>query len=597
MPSLWERFKKSSVAQDYLSPAWDWATTPLADDRDFDNKFVDIAYDELLRPLTTPLGIAASAAPLLRGGKYLKRGIVDKPTPVAATAPPAGSKAHLKSIPETLKDETKQIAMTFGLPGTGINSHSIALATAHLKGTPIKKLPKEAWDTARMLYNPERAVAANKKLTGGFSPKQKREEFDAFIQQQAPGLTPTQRSHQVENLLDAYASSSQGTRFKDILELERKEKLGGGGLKTSDILGGSSKGTVPERAFLTTPLRVGGDKGINLNPFHWQKEMFDTPTFGEEYLNTYFKRQTALDELDRIKGNPSLTRQEQLKQAADFSTSTLGGYGIDSPSPFNSAIAKWTLTAPDWTRRHFDLAGKKVNAVLNPKTWGDQKYAPYRRYAGYDAATLGGAAAANYAINEELPQRAVDIFNVELPQDRKNAKRDVIAPMSTEMDLPKAGFDIYNAMTEQYAPETKGLDSAASFWRHRIHPFSRAALDVVDNHDWRGRRLMGEEAYSKPKTDMLGNTTFERPDIPLAEEFSRVGENTVANVLPQAADALANLYSGNKSKSGKKQMSDLAKWAQLFELPIRSYTPRYSQVETPFDREVEALERIGKFRF
>lgn len=619
----WKEFAKdsSTLWGKYGSPLWDFAThsyLPEVSDRD---TVPHRLYDDFIRPLGSPLGalsIVPAATATGRALKYLRRGI-ESPL-IGAVAPASGAKPGVLS---SLRDEAKQIAMTFGLPGTGISSHGLSLATAHLKATPLNELPKEAYDTARMLWNPERAVAENKTLTGGINPFRLRQEIIDDYTQKFPHLNPNGAAFKdaVEKTLDSYAAWGPGTkssRFKDILDLERPTSIGGGGLKTSDILAGTSKGSLPERQIATHPLNVKlGGKNYNLNPLSWQKEMFDTPLFGEDYINTYFKRKTALREFDRLSAlkattprgsvvpfgttatTPNLlSRQEALEGAANMATNFMGGFGADSPHILNSKLAKWSLTAPDWTRRHFALANQKIQSVTNNIT--NPLSHPYRRALAYDAAGLGLTGAANYALNNQMPSRAQDVFNIELPKNSDYSTRDVFDPFSTEMDLPKTAFSIANSIGPQagfYAPETKGFYSLIEPIYNRLHPFpARPALELLANKTRLGGTIMGEEPFTKPHTDLMHNVTYERPDIPQVEELKRIAKSIGGSVSPQAVDTLINEMQGNLATGGGKRLSPLAAASQMFELPFRAYTPRYSKVETPFDRRMKRLDsKFNKF--
>jgi len=496
------------------------------------------------------------------------------------------------------------------------------LGNARLKMTPPEKLVSEGKAIGKMLWNPDYAIERNRALTGGYNISEKRKEIEDALKLQFPGRNVSDLTEAELDLFAANDPAARNSRFKEILDLERPEAIGGGGLKTSSVLGGTSKGTIPEKRYLTRPIMIGER---NINPLAIQKELFDEPLFGEEGINTNLKRETALDEFDRLYNHPDYTnirdtpegRKLLLQTASKNATTALGGYGVDDYIPvpggqprksaFNSELARWMLTAPDWTRRHFDLANKKLlslgldiggpfregtsaeRALFKPQNLTDPALSPFRRYLGYDLAQLGLAGAATYGLTGHLPSRATDIFNIELPKNSDYSTRNVFTPASTEMDLPKTAFNILNSVGPQagfYAPSTDDFDSISAFWRNRLHPLARTGLDLVQNRDWRGRPIMGVEAFSKPERDYMGNITRERPDIGQMQALENIGAEMGRNILPQAAEALASIYQGNIGVGGKKRLSPAAIYGQMMELPFRAYTPRYSQVETPFERRL-----------
>src|SRR5690349_21797536 len=129
MPSLWDDFVNSQMMRDYVSPAWNRLTNPLFEIPKTGEPTIDRLTD-LFVP-NSLLGIALIAAPAMRAGKYLKKGITEV-KPVPGNVALKGSE-----IAPAIRDELKQIALTSGVPGTAINSFSVSQAAAHLKGTPL----------------------------------------------------------------------------------------------------------------------------------------------------------------------------------------------------------------------------------------------------------------------------------------------------------------------------------------------------------------------------------------------------------------------------------------------------------------------------
>jgi hypothetical protein len=553
MPGIWDLIAKKQIipsikAEDYLPEGWD-----------IPSRAINTAQKWLIPH--SPLEIALMAMPLKRMGKYVKEA-----TKLAPKVRPAN--AGLWDEITSIKDELKQVPLTFGVPGTAINSHSIGLANANLKSTPIKELPKEMWETIRSLYNPEYAASLNDKLVGPLSPQRAEEYFKDVIIKANPHLAqnPQGLRAAVDHALNAYEQTlPAGNRFADVRKLEKA------GLRTADTTAGKTgAGTTPDVEILSKPIQVGG---VNVNPFSIQRHLFDEPTFGERKVNELWKRRSALRELDRAS---AVGISDPEKQAVDFATNMFGGYGAKDPvlnSQAADTIMKWAFVAPDWMRRHFRLAGAKIKSITpsNPITpkisrghWtgelNNPEFFPYRRALGYDAAQGLGAVGATKALTGEWgSDKATNVTNVQLPGDYAG-KVAVGRPAGTEMDAWRTLFDMGNAATGLYNDDPRNVAAFVEPFKNRIHPVTKFVGDVAFNSNWRGQALYDKEKFAKYTTTRSGKTFTERENIPGREAAKRIGKDFLANMMPSAYDAFTtDMYNtdGQSNLEFKSKMGEL----------------------------------------
>jgi hypothetical protein len=569
--SLWSRFKESNLNRNAISPAWEFLTKEriptiksgdyLPEDWDGTSRALDTAQKWLVPH--SFLDIALMAAPMLRAGKYAKKAVNTLPTQRPTGSPKPGVYDYASSI----RDELKSIPLTFGVPGTAINSHSIGLANANLKSTPVKELPRELWDTIRTLYNPEHAKKLNEKLVGPLSPQRAEEFFRAQILRSNPNLAQNRQglSAAVNHALNAYEQTlPAGNRFAAVRKLE------GAGLRTADTTAGkgaTSLGTKPEIDVIGKPLSNVGGK--NLNPLNLQKQLFDEPTFGEGYVNELWKRRAALREYDRASA-VGLTDPEKI--ASKFATNMFGGYGADNPllnSDKATEIARWMFVAPDWMRRHFNLTGNKIKSITSDIS--NPEFHPYRRALGYDVAQGMGAVGATKALTDQWgSEKAGNVTNVQLP-DEFNGRIGVAKPAGTEMDAWRTLFDVGNSLTGFYADDKRDIGASFEPFKNRIHPVTKTGVETLFNTDWRGRSLWGEEKFSKNYTTGSGKTFIGREDIPLTDSIMRTGKNAIHNFLPSAYEGFTTDMYNSDGQSG------LEFRAKMGELPFSFYRQPFTQ--------------------
>lgn len=561
--SLWERFKNSDAKKNYLSPIWEQLTKERIPSVKFE-EYLPEGWDRSSKVLNTAqkwlvphsaLEIGLMAAPMLRAGKYAKRALDVAPQPKPTNAKPWD---YITSV----RDELKSIPLTFGYPGTAINSHSIGLANANLKSTPIKELPREMWDTIRTLYNPEHAKKLNEKLVGPLSPQRAEEFFRGQLIQNNPALANNHQALRaaIDHAITAYEQTlPAGNRFADVRKLEKA------GLRTADTTAGkgaTSLGNKPEIEVLAKPLSNVGGK--NLNPINLQKQMFDEPTFGEGYTNELWKRRSALRELDRSGSEDN---------AVKFATDMFGGYGAGNPllgRDDADKIARWVFVAPDWMRRHFRLTGEKAKSITTQLNNPD--YHPYRRALGYDVAQGAGAVGATKALTGEWgSEKAANVTHVQLPGEY-NGKTAVAKPAGTEMDAPRTLFDMMNAGTGVYKDDPKRVVGAfiEPFW-NRVHPVAKTAIELGKNSDWRNRSVYDNEKFSKTYTTPGGRTYVDRETIPVSESLKKIGDNFMGNLLPNAYEAFTtDMYN-------PESQSRLEFTARMNELPFNFYRQPFTQ--------------------
>lgn len=540
---------KSEQSSSFLNDAWDWANKSFLPEYHLNtgNKIVDkvgdFAYENLVRPTASPLGIAAEGAWLLRpAGFAFKAARAGLQTPVNAIATSAAKPKVLRRI----VDETKQFALTSGIPGTNISFHGISMAAANAMATPLKEggIIKGALQSARALVDQKYVKRELAKLAG--------EDFKVLGQTLYKGV-PTKGVKGVVRTPVTLAEAAKKAGV--VLDLP-----GQAGARTQAPLLTAGK---------YNPLRVLRNV---------QEEVFDKPLF-EEMVPMFklqqFKRN--LSEMEKV--IKPATKKEYWKLGKEAATSANNFFGgLGKGSRWDKEALKPLLLAPDWYERHVKMGTKIFQSLTNPR---DPMGKTYRTFASNMAQTLGVMDVANKALSGKhlWQNEGGKFFSIDTGRVDEAGRRVYFDPTAGALDFAKLPTDVIHSMVKE-----KDMAAAINPILNRLSTVARAVTDMAGmNYKPKVSR------YQFPKRERQKDGSIKvTTKPPVGKQLEFIGEDILDNMSPGWMQAAEDAFHGGERD---QLTSKSQKVAKSLELPFRFAKDRRPDVMSKAEARQTAKDR------
>jgi hypothetical protein len=335
----------------------------------------------------------------------------------------------------------KNLALSAGLPGTGINAHGFNIAARNIMGRGLMKGGAEA---AKYLLFPRTASA---ELTANL-------DKAPFAMKQ--GLTLTTEGFEL-------GESSADTLLKGLHDTS---------------MGSTNIGRGVEK------VATGFDKGVKgLLEFH--NKYFEKPLFQEVIPNLKLKHFNSLYEEMRKQG---MSETGAGRSAAQATNALYGGINWEALGRNRDTqnLFRALFLAPDWFESNLRMGKGLAQGLRNPNTAEGKIYGQVAKniIASYVAANVANTATTGHPMWDNAPGHTLD---VQIGNSGKQIRW--LRPFGTAADFIRLPIDEFTATA-------KGdLGQAFQIAKNRLSLPARSGVDLLSNQNRFSKRIYGKDDY------------------------------------------------------------------------------------------------------
>jgi uncharacterized protein (UPF0335 family) len=368
-----------------------------------------------------------------------------------------GEEASFPKFMGDIASTSKNLALSAGVPNTGINAHGANIMARSLM--------------ANLTSNPKRLLQHGKYL---LRPKTALKDLNAM------------KPRMSEAVQDGLTLTTEGYTFG--AEGGSGELLRGMGVKPGGRI---------DRAVTQTG------------------KWFEDPLFQEVIPAIKMKHYTDMKD-DLIK--QGMARANAGKQAADFTNELYGGVNWQAMgrSKDMQNIGRATILAPDWLETNLRLGKGSLSSLKNYNTPEGKQYHTLIKGLGasYLAANMINLATTGHIMAQNEPGHTLDI---ELPFFAPKGKKRWIRPFGTAADFVRLPVDAAAAALGISAGPKGGVDfgQTSEIIGNRVSIPGAAIKNLVNKRDRFGRPILGQDDYGRPipGLDQITNAGLEATSL------------------------------------------------------------------------------------